>query len=90
MSNFINWVWYSSKDPQKVSLFIKGLGLAAIPTVLQISGLVCSIGSVCVDFDRSVLEGFVEAVAQLVYYITAAISAWAIVWGFLRKLTSKN
>jgi hypothetical protein len=86
METIFKWILLSSKDPKKTSLFIKGLLLSSVPAIMQITGLACSLGTVCLDFDRSALEELFEGIAQLVYFATGTISALWIVWGFARKL----
>jgi len=70
-----NKIIRSSVDPKKVSLTIKGVGIALIPTLIFIAGL---FGFSFVEAD---LTGLVNAVATLA-------SAIMIVYGLVRKIAA--
>ena len=70
-----NKIIRSSVDPTKVSMTIKGVGIAMIPTVIFIAGI---FGFSFVEAD---LTGLVNAVATLA-------SAIMIVYGLVRKIAA--
>lgn len=66
----VEWFVYSSKNPQKIALTIKGL----IP-FLALLGL-----------DSAVVEGAANTVGEIVAQTATLIAAFIALWGLLRKL----
>ena len=71
-----NKIIRSSVDPKKVSLTIKGVGIALIPTIIFIAGVLGF------DFVEADLVGLLNAIATLA-------SAILIVYGGIRKILVK-
>lgn len=65
----------SSVDPKKWSLMVKGVLVSAIPLLMFFSGLT-----------EQELGPVIEAVEQIVFYISASLAAFWVVWGFVRKV----
>jgi len=76
----------SSKNPDKISLSLKMVMLGFIPYTMQVFGLACSIGDICVTIDQSMLEALVTAAADIVFYSLTFISSIGFAWGIVRKL----
>lgn|GEM_PF-2786526 len=65
------WLWWSSKNPDKVSLTIKGLlGFLAI---LGVKGIEDA-------------EGFSNAIVNVIVLVVQIFTAIMAVWGFIRKV----
>lgn len=86
MTKIIAWLWYSSKDPQKVSLFVKMTGLAMVPYVLQAVGLTCTLGYICISVDAVGLSEFVQHVANIVLFVLLIVAHAGAIYGFVRKV----
>jgi len=94
LNKIIEWIVYSSKDPKKVSLSIKMLGLASIPYFIQAMGLSCSFGFVCITADVTALEVLVTEIANSVLLFLILFGHLGAVFAILRKIiltaTGKN
>ena len=86
MKKLLNWLWYSSQDPQKVSLTIKSTGILLIPYAVQVVGLSCSLGHVCIPIDASSLEALVSHIANVVLYVLLTLGAMGALFGAFRKM----
>lgn len=79
MEKFISWVVTSSADPNRASLFIKGVLLSIAPIAMLVLGIT--------DADFNVL---VEAIVNVVFYVITALSAIWTLYGLARKLWLKR
>lgn len=86
IKNVLHWVWYSSSNPNRVSLTIKSMGIALIPYVIQLAGVACGFNLVCVAVDGSALTTVVETVANIVYWTLSIVAGVGFLYGFFRKL----
>ena len=91
MKNIWNLVVTSSADPKKTSLMIKGIIGTAITYFALSSGLVefsLPIG----EFEsiNDALSLFIEAILAAIPVLMTAVSAWATLWGGLRKVLNKQ
>jgi hypothetical protein len=86
LSLVFKWLAVSSKDPKRVSLMVKGILTATITYLGLASGIF--------NFDfptdqaQSIADNvvfFVNILFTLISYGIAAYSAWATVWGSIRK-----
>jgi hypothetical protein len=82
----------SSADPKKVSLMVRGLGLAMAgilgSEVATTLGLMCDLGTYCYtvtpDFIDQV-QHFFDILAQVVFYGLTAVGAAISIFGAIRK-----
>jgi hypothetical protein len=78
MDTVLTWLLISSKDPEKVSLTIKGILTGAIPVITIVLGLAhIQVGD---------LTPFVDGIINVVQTALAAIAAVMTVWGLFRKI----
>ena len=80
MKKIVNWIVYSSANPEKVSMTVKGVLTACVPMAIAIFGVVFSI-----QVDQ---VAFLEAVSQ----VSVALGAVLASAGAIRKvyLTAKK
>lgn len=79
----LNKFLQSSKNPQELSLMIKGVLTASMPlagVVLKATGH---------EIDNETLKDIIEKVGDVVIAFGSAVSAVMIVWGALRKTWNK-
>lgn len=81
MNKIFNWFVYSSKDPQKLALTVRGLAVGAVPTVILLLNYfgVAGIG-------ESDLNGVVNAIENAIILGFGTVSAVMTVWGLVRKI----
>lgn len=73
MKKFLNWLVFSSENPNNIALTIKGIALLAVPSVLTITS----------QFGLSVQEiNIVDIISQT----TTTLAAGLTVIGIIRKL----
>ena len=81
------WLVYSSANAEQYSLTLKG-ALGALVTVLLVGA---GFFSYSLDLDQItgltslIVEAF-KATLTAISYIATAVSAWALVWGAMRKI----
>jgi len=80
MKKIIDWIVLSSADPSKLSLMVKGILTAAIPTVIFLAKIFN------VEVGGEDLTAFVDAFVVFIGAVAAAISAYMTVVGFFRKV----
>lgn len=80
MKKIIDWIIYSSEDPAVISMTVKGILTAAIPTVIFLAKIFN------VDVGGEDLTAFVDAAVIFIGAVAAAISAYMTVVGFFRKI----
>lgn len=86
MKSIYNFIVKSSADPEKTSLTIKGIGLMAIPYLLNLFDVACEFGQQCYQVNASTFEVIVQAVADGTFYALSFLSAWWALYGAVRKL----
>lgn len=91
--NFLHkiWLWvvYSSANADKISLSIKGAGGVIVTVAFLLIGVFhFNVSQVQVTdlFDAAMLA--VSATLTALSYASAAVSAWAVVWGLCRKIVT--
>lgn len=84
---FVRWLVLSSADPQKASLMVKGI-LVAIATYggFALGFFHMSIPSDSIDTFIGATTDATQLSLTAISILAAAWSAWATVWGALRKL----
>jgi len=82
----LRFLFLSSKDPKRTSLFVRSALLALIPYVLHATEAVCKWGYQCMYINASSLEVVVETIVASVFYTFSLISAIGMMYGALRKL----
>lgn len=82
------WAWlrWSSADPARMSLTVRGILIGIIPTVLYIASMACGFGVVCLGVDEPLLNQFAESVAAAVQAFFTLVAAVMVVIGFIRKV----
>lgn len=75
MKELLKKTWFSSQDPEKISLTVKSLGSFAVAFGL---------------FSQTDSDALAEAIAHLVASITMLVSSAGIVWGIIRKFLPKK
>lgn len=85
MKSIINALWYSSKDPKRVSLSVRAFLIFLIPVAMQALGLACQFGYQC-NFESSQLTELVNIIADAVFYGLSLVGALGTVYGLLRKI----
>ena len=65
----------SSTDPNKLSLTIRGILLAILPIIMVFTGLT-----------EAEIQPIIDGIVQLVFLLTAIVSAGQVVYGAIRKL----
>ncbi len=82
----LEWLVWSSANPQKLSLTVRGALLALVPTFLGIVSAACGFGVVCLGVDEQGLNQLVEGFVALVQAFFALIAAGVFLWGLIRKI----
>ena len=78
MSKFINWLIWSSKDPQKIALTVKGfLSLGIVTVVAHQLGL-----------DNLYNSGNIDTITEIIVLFIQLAGTIAGSWGVLRKTTN--
>jgi hypothetical protein len=81
---YIKWLVYSSKDPQKISLTIKGL-LTAILTLVSVWAGIANI-----DIPNESLKKIIDAIVLSVQAVLFIVSMVATAYGAHRKVTTSS
>ncbi len=76
----IAWIVFSSKDPQKVSLTVKGVLLGLVPVIITGFNLAH------VDLPTDTLTTLVDAVVQTINSGLTIIAGVMTFWGMVRKI----
>ena len=71
IKNALQWFIYSSKDPQKIALTVKGL----VPLVALLG-----------FFDQNLLDSASDSIGEVVVAIGQVLTAGMVVWGLVRKI----
>lgn len=80
------WLVWSSANPQKLSLTVRGALLAIVPTFLGIVSAACGFGVVCLGVDEPTMNQVVEGIAALVQALLSVVAAIWFLWGLIRKI----
>lgn len=80
MKKIFAWLILSSKNPQQLSLTIKGVLVGAITYVVFFAGLFH------ITLSPSDLTSLVESIVQIIEMTLTLISIVATAWGFVRKI----
>lgn len=80
MKKIIDWIIYSSEDPAKISMTVKGILTAAIPTIIFVAKIFN------VEIGSEDLTAFVDALVLFIGAVSMAVSAYMTVVGFFRKI----
>lgn len=86
MKTIINFIMRSSADPVKTSRTIKGIGLMAVPYLMQVFELACEFGQQCYRVDASEFEVIIQALADGAFYGLSLVGAGMALYGAIRKL----
>lgn len=81
MKKLIDWFVFSSKDPAKLALTVRGLLITLIPGAvigLQLIGVT--------DVDSAALQAIVDTVEQAIVYGFGVVAAGMTLWGLSRKV----
>lgn len=81
--SFINWLVISSSDPNKVSLTVKGVLTAAIPTILFVAHL-AGVDAIVGQNAQSVIDAVGTFVMGGLYAVSAIVS----LYGAIRKIVN--
>ncbi len=86
IKDFIYTITRSSQDPTKLALTFRGLIVAAIPILVSIAPVICSLHLICIDPTQipTTANTFVTAIDD----ILKACASIMIVWGLARKFYS--
>lgn len=85
IKEFLAWIWYSSKDPRKTSLFIRAALVGVIPAVVHAVGVACGFGIVCLGVDEPFLNILIQYIEQAVFYGLGFIAVVGSIVGLIRK-----
>jgi hypothetical protein len=80
IKKILNWIWYSSADPAKVSLTMKSFLLGLVPLVISIAGIAH------LNLDQETVTMVFESVVVVVQSVLTIISAVGFVIGLIRKI----
>ena len=80
MKKIFAWLILSSKNPQQVSLTIKGVLVGAVTYVVFFAGLFH------VTLSPSDLTSLIESVVQVIEMVLTLVSVITTAWGFARKI----
>lgn len=86
MKKLFNWIYWSSKDPQKVSLTVKMGLLASIPYILQTLGVTCALGIICFSTTESELKQLFDLISAVVLFALLIVSHLGLIVGIVRKI----
>lgn len=86
IKKIIDWLIWSSKDPAKVSLTVRGALLALVPTVIGIISAACGFGITCLAVDAAGLNQIIEWIAAGVQIILTIVASFWVLWGLARKI----
>mgnify|MGYP003407973175 CR=1 FL=1 len=88
MKKIIAWMLLSSKDPQKISLMIKGVLTGVVTYVVFFAGLFH------INLAPTDINSVIEAIVKIIELLLSVVSVIATAWGLIRKLwttaTGKN
>jgi uncharacterized membrane protein len=79
LKKVLDWVFLSSRDPQEVSLTVKGALLGAIPTIMYLAGVAH------MQVGTDTLTSVFDALASFVQALLTLIAAAATLYGAVRK-----
>lgn len=82
----ITWLLTSSADPQRTSMFVKASLFSLVPITMQALSFTCGLHLVCTDVTGDELKTVAETFANLVFFVTSAVSAFGAFYGLMRKL----
>lgn len=91
MKSFFIWIWvalktiwswlvYSSVNADKISMTLKGLAVGLIPVIIVVFSLYN------VQLESVKLNGIVDSLSDIVFAVSALVSAISVTWGAFRKL----
>lgn len=69
----------SSVSPEHVSLTVRGLLVSLLPIIMYVTGL-----------PEATLEPILDALVDLVFFVTALVSSAMTVYGLIRKAINKR
>ena len=75
MQKTIQWFLYSSANPEKIALTVKGVLVGVLPVLMLVTNL-----------DGESANSFVNAIQNVVFYTLSAVSSIGVAYGFLRKI----
>lgn len=86
MKKIINLIIWSSENPDKVSLTIKGLVVGAVPYIMYASDIACTLQDYCWAVEPSTVRVLAEDLASAVAFVLTAIAAAMTAYGAGRKV----
>lgn len=86
IKNFWNWLVWSSADPEKLALTVRGALVVAVPVILNIVQTACGFGLVCLGIDAPGLNEVVNVIVAFVSAVATIVGCIMFVIGFLRKI----
>lgn len=83
---FVDWLVWSSADPEKHSMTIKAMLTGYAAWMLQQISLACGLGLVCVNVDSESINQLIEAIGILVSTVLYMVAAGFGLYGVIRKI----
>jgi len=80
INTIVEWVVFSSKDPARISLTVRGILVGVVPFIIAGAGL----ADINVGPDE--LNGIVDSIIFLIQAFLTFVAASMTVWGLVRKL----
>lgn len=86
MKKILNWIVTSSADPRATSLAIKGSLVVIGGYIVHLATVVCGFGFYCIGIDTLWMNSFIEAVSNIIYFLTSLIGPVMTIVGLFRKI----
>lgn len=86
LNKILDWLLVSSSDPNKWGLSFYGAIVVAIPHVLTVSSLLCTLHLVCTGVTEGDLTQLATVVSNIVTWALSIVGGSMFVVGFVRKL----
>lgn len=82
----VDWILWSSADPEKHSMTIKAALTAYAAWILQQLSLACGLGLVCLNVDSNDINQLIEAIGALVSLVLYMVATVVGLYGLIRKI----
>lgn len=86
MKKVFNFIVWSSENPEKVSLTVRGVLLAIVPYLMYASEIACQVGDYCWAIEPNTLRLIAEDTATTIALALTAVAAVMTAYGAGRKV----
>lgn len=86
MKKILNFIVYSSENPDKVSLTVKGVLLGLVPYIMYANEIACRVGDYCWNVEPNTLRLVAEDLATVIALGLTALASVMTAYGAGRKV----